>query len=267
MRACPDPPGLLVFSDLDGTLLDHHDYSWAPAAPVLAQLRALGAGLVLASSKTAAEMAPLREAMGYGDWPAIVENGAGLLEAGESGTGDDAVYLRIRAALRDLPPGFRGFGDMTAEEIGARTGLDPAAARLAQTRRFSEPGLWTGPPEALTGFERAVTEAGMTLQRGGRFCTLSFGGSKADRMEMLIRRYAPRRTLALGDAPNDLEMLARADHAVIVTNSAGPGMPRLPGEAEGRVTRTRAEGPQGWAEAVSTLLDEYYPDKRPASHG
>ncbi|XNM83420.1 hypothetical protein ACLK1V_10775 [Escherichia coli] len=30
---------LLVFSDLDGTLLDSHSYDWQPAAPWLSRLR------------------------------------------------------------------------------------------------------------------------------------------------------------------------------------------------------------------------------------
>ncbi len=35
---------LLVFSDLDGTLLSHRDYSWAPAEAALRALRRLRAG-------------------------------------------------------------------------------------------------------------------------------------------------------------------------------------------------------------------------------
>ena len=77
-RALP----LLVFSDLDGTLLDHESYSFAPARAALAALAEIGAGVVLATSKTAAEVAPLRAALGLAGWPAIVENGAGLLAGG-----------------------------------------------------------------------------------------------------------------------------------------------------------------------------------------
>ena len=91
----PSSLPLLVFTDLDGTLLDHESYSWSPARPALDALRELGAGLVLASSKTAAEIAPLREAVGFTTWPAIVENGAGTLEPGEDGSatrGDRATF-------------------------------------------------------------------------------------------------------------------------------------------------------------------------------
>ena len=69
---------VIVFTDLDGTLLDHESYGYAPALPLLSRLRAAGIPLILASSKTAAEIAPLRADLGFADCPAIVENGAGI---------------------------------------------------------------------------------------------------------------------------------------------------------------------------------------------
>ena len=189
---------LLVFSDLDGTLLSHHDYSWTPAEAALQRLRWLGAGVILATSKTAAEVAPLRAAIGFGDWPAIVENGGGLLEPGQESISDAGSYPDLRARLATLPRGFRGFGDMTAAEIAAETGLAPGAAARAKTRQYSEPGLWTGSEAGLARFLEAAKAAGLTARRGGRFLTLSLGGTKADRMEALLRRYAPAPLHRLG---------------------------------------------------------------------
>ena len=260
-------PDILVFSDLDGTLLDHRDYSWAAALPALRALRQRGAGLVLATSKTAAEVAPLRARIGFEDWPAIVENGAGVLETGSDADDAPVQYDRLRACLRDLPEGFEGFGDMSAETVAGITGLSVTAARLAKTRHFTEPGLWHGSPGDLEEFLAAAREVGVQARRGGRFLTLSFGGTKADRMEDLIRRFGPRVTLALGDAPNDVEMLERADWGVIVANSATAPLPMLDGEATGRIRRTRLEGPRGWCEAVTDFLNEHEPAEDTRQHG
>ena len=68
---------LLVVTDLDGTLLDHETYSYAEAAPALAELRRRGIPLVLASSKTRAEMELLHAELGLSD-PFICENGAAI---------------------------------------------------------------------------------------------------------------------------------------------------------------------------------------------
>lgn len=256
---------LLVFSDLDGTLLDHESYSFDAARPALGALKTLGAGVVLATSKTAAEVAPLRAELGLSDWPAIVENGAGLLEA--SAESDARVYRDIRERLATLPPGFRGFGDMTDAEVSGITGLPLHSAALARDRAFSEPGVWTGSDAALAAFLDAAEQAGLHHRRGGRFLTFSLGGTKADRMQALIDRFNPALTLALGDAPNDSEMLQTADRGVIVANPHGAPLPQLPGEAEGRITRTILPGPEGWNAAVLALLDDISLNAKGPAHG
>jgi len=63
----------LVFTDLDGTLLDD-GYQWEAARPALELLRAREIPVVLCTSKTRAEVLPLREDLGLRD-PFIAENG------------------------------------------------------------------------------------------------------------------------------------------------------------------------------------------------
>lgn len=263
---------ILIFSDLDGTLLDHRSYCWAAARPALEALRHLQGGLVLASSKTAAELQMMRSAIGFPDWPSIVENGSGLLAAddpAQQGRGEAAmpIYTDLRSRIATLPPGFRGFGDMSVQEVAERTGLAPAEARRARMRQFSEPGLWCGAAADLVRFLDAAHEMGMSAQQGGRFLTLSFGATKADQMDRLIAQYQPRVTLALGDAPNDIAMLERADFGVIVANPAAAPIPALPGEKDGRISRTQKEGPQGWSDAVLGFLRDHSLTEGLPSHG
>ena len=253
-------PRLAVFTDLDGTLLDHASYSHAPAAPALAELKARSIPLVLASSKTAAEIAVLHRALNLGPTPAIVENGAGLFDPVRKDPQEATAYLRIRAALDTVPPPlrakFRGFGDMDSAEIAERTGLPPDGAKGAANRCHSEPGLWSGTPEDEAAFVSALAEQGISARRGGRFLTLSFGATKADRLHEIAARLGAERTIALGDAPNDIEMLQAADHGVIVRNDHGTPMPELDGEATGRIRRSLEPGPTGWNTAILGLLAE-----------
>ena len=253
-KPCP----LLVFSDLDGTLIDHHSYDWTPARPALEALRQCAAGVVLASSKTAPEIQRLRAEMGLQDWPAIVENGAGILPARAETLADAPQYRAIRDALAALPPelrtAFTGFGDMSIDDVMQATGLTREAAALAQQRSFSEPGLWRGTSAQRSAFQQELAARHITLIEGGRFLTLSFGNDKVQQMRAIIEQIRPDHTVALGDAPNDIQMVQAADFGVIVNNPTRAPLPLLAGEAEGRIKRTELAGPSGWNAAILALL-------------
>ncbi|MDJ0920024.1 MAG: HAD-IIB family hydrolase [Henriciella sp.] len=263
----PETPPLIVFSDLDGTLLDHDTYSFEPARSALNRLRASGCILVLSSSKTAAEMAGLRADMGFADCPAIVENGAGILPPDDHdapSTEDGATYAKLIEALNAAPPDlraqYRSFSDWGPDGIAEQTGLPLEAAERAGQRQFSEPGIWSGDDASLAAFKTALEAQGVHMRRGGRFLTLSFGSVKADRMAEIIARYTTPDhrpvTLALGDAPNDTEMIEAADFGVIIANPHSAPLPEMSAESSSRVVRTTKPGPYGWNEAVLQRLKQ-----------
>src|SRR5215831_9783180 len=148
---------LLVLSDLDGTLLDHTTYAFDAARAALERLRDARVPLVLCTSKTRAEVEPIRAALGNAH-PFIVENGGGVYVPtdyfpfeieGTERRGDCIViplgdpYAELTRALarasRASGVEVRGFGDMTDDEVAAETGLTLAEARLARQREFDEP--------------------------------------------------------------------------------------------------------------------------------
>src|SRR5512139_1911126 len=135
---------LIVFTDLDGTLLDVNTYSFEKALPGLEQLRQRDVPLVFCSSKTRKEIEWYRRKLGN-HHPFIAETGGGIYIPDAyfpfavevpAHTGEIAQqYLLIRlgerheilrSALQDLQfRGFRarGFGDMSVEELMKITGL------------------------------------------------------------------------------------------------------------------------------------------------
>lgn len=254
---------IIVFSDLDGTLLDHNTYSWEAAKPALTELKARSIPLVLASSKTAAEIAPLRHTLGFDHCPAIVENGAGLLPAGVMAPDDNNnEYNRIRTALQTIPATlrsyYRGFGDMGVDGIMDATGLPRNQAMLAAKRAFSEPGLWSGTDDQQTQFEALLDEKGIAARSGGRFLTLSFGRTKAEQMrtvsEAIFDGKANVTMMALGDAPNDTEMLLAADISFIIANPHAKPIIFPQKASTGHITKINETSPLGWNQAVLSIV-------------
>ena len=257
---------LLVVTDLDGTLLDHRTYSYAPALPALRALEDRGIPLILCSSKTRAEIRELVEVL-ENRHPFVVENGSAICanpRRGEVGTGvgEDQVlgrpYQEIIPILQQLRAQyhfeFRGFADMSTEEVAAVTGLPADAARLAKMREFSEPLMWEDSDERKIRFLAALEACGLTAQQGGRFLTVSGRSDKGRAVMELRLSYGAGRVIALGDSYNDRAMLEAADIAVIVRSDHSE---RLAVKNSGHVIYTEKRGPEGWNSAILELLEEY----------
>ncbi len=256
----------LIFTDLDGTLLDHDSYSFEAARPALDLLKARGIPVILASSKTEAEMRPIAGAIGISH-PMIVENGAGVVGLGRDVSPADryssSPYSHLRSFLRELPKElsacFEGFGDWDVAHVSEETGLPLPAAELARQRHFSEPGRFTGTEAQREAFIGLLDARGFTAVQGGRFFTLMPKTSKAERMAEVVAHYQrrvadPVRTVALGDAPNDLAMLEAADCGIIIANPAHKALPVTERERQGAILRSEQSGPEGWNIMIHQLV-------------
>jgi HAD superfamily hydrolase (TIGR01484 family) len=68
---------LIIFTDLDGTLLDYSTYSFEPALPALQLLKERDIPFIICSSKTKKEIEYYRKKIGN-NHPFISENGGGI---------------------------------------------------------------------------------------------------------------------------------------------------------------------------------------------
>jgi mannosyl-3-phosphoglycerate phosphatase family protein len=272
---------LIIVSDLDGTLLDHETYGFDAALPALERLRRDRVPVVLCTSKTRAEVEPLRAMLGN-EHPFIVENGGAVivphgyfpfdiglaigLERAEVRDGVVIIPLGdpyrelvaiLREASRDSGVGVRGFADMSDAEVAASTGLSVDDARLAKQREFDEPFevLDAGSAESVAALAAAIARLGKRWTAGGRFHHITGANDKAAAVRILADLY--RRdlgdvtTIGLGDALNDVDFLREVDRPVVIESPNAPEMARrVPGAVV-----TRHAGPAGWNEAVLEILD------------
>jgi mannosyl-3-phosphoglycerate phosphatase len=251
--------GWLVFTDLDGTLLDHHTYDHAPALPALNRLRELGIPVIPVSSKTLAELKEIRLRL-HLKGPAVAENGAVIAYPGETVQVAPPGYHLLRDFLIDrrANPNYNtlGFGDMSLEEVMEHTGLPREDAKRATKRLASEPFLWRGDAENLAAFRRDANTSGMRLLQGGRFMHLLGETDKGKAVSLVVKHLRSRgkavtRTIALGDSDNDRDMLLTVDNPVIIQKPDGT---HLSLAERPDAILTDQPGPAGWNQAIEQLL-------------
>lgn len=250
---------LLVFTDLDGSLMEHESYSIAPAEPALEELRKRGYTMVLNSSKTAAEMQAIQSRLHLAA-PFVCENGAALSfpDSPEKrqvfGEARSAWLPKVHALREESDFHFSGFADWSEKEISELTGLPEAEAALARKREFSEPILWRDSAANKERFATEVNAMGLSLLEGGRFLSIQGQHDKSVAMDWLQQHQGDDKviTVALGDSPNDTAMLDAADIAVIIKSGKSD---RIELQQAPKVIRTSRPGPAGWKDAMMDILD------------
>ncbi|MGM0541715.1 MAG: HAD-IIB family hydrolase [Pseudomonadota bacterium] len=271
----------LLFTDLDGSLLDHYDYDYSAALPAIALLGEQQIPWILTTSKTAAEVIELRAELDN-NYPFIVENGAAIFwTAGAispqflpknsliSHWGEEFDYVSLnrvsmpkilqRAAFykKQLRLNFIGFSQMSIQQVANCTGLTLLQAAKAKQRQFSEPLLWQDTQENLIKFRQALQSGGLQLIQGGRFVHLMGPSNKGVALQWLTHYYhqawsQPIETMALGDGNNDIALLEASDCPVIIRSPVNAP----PKVNHPNVIITKAYGPLGWNQAVLNWLEK-----------
>lgn len=259
----------VVYSDIDGTLIDFHTYNAAIAAPWISRLADAGIPLILCSSKTRVEQRHLQRTLNLND-PFIVENGSaiiipegyfgvdipgGRMADGylilELGISSATVRRAAEEASRTTGIPLQGFSDLSVEEVGRITGLDPAAAARARQREYSETIVTPLSPDQHFRLAEALSARGLKMESGGRFYTItatdSHKGAAVRRLTKLYRQeYGAVLTIGIGDSPNDGSMLAAVDQPFLVQRPDGSWCD-LPAQ------RVAGIGPLGWQAVIERL--------------
>lgn len=260
---------IAIFTDLDGTLLDHDTYSWEAARPALDRVKLLSIPLIAVSSKTLAELEFLNQGAHLFDG-LIGENGGIISLNGETeqhGPSEEKIDSARRLIQAAVNVPLTSFRTVSPEVIAAETGLLLEDAIRAGQRHCSDPLIWQPSPQDVAIAREIAAKLSLNLVKGGRFHTLCGPSSKGQAMKRMLERLAvfkhdktqaarPERftTIALGDSPNDIPMLQEADIAVQIPTKHGVRTSPLLDHSNLRVAPK--SGPEGWNAAVNAILDQ-----------
>lgn len=264
---------VIIFTDLDGTLLNHYDYSYEAALPSLKRIKETGIPLIITTSKTRSEVEFLQREIGIIE-PFIVENGSGIFIPNSSSLKNinigekqgEYTFIRLGKSYENIRPLFReiasrfvikGFGDLTIAEIAALTGLSEMEAGRARLREFTEPFLVENNAD-ISGIEKYALSMGLKVTKGGRFYHLiGIGQDKGAAVKKIIDIYrdnlkpAMFASVGIGDSENDLPMLEQVDIPVLIPKPHSRYQDfALPG-----LVRAEEPGSRGWNSAVESILN------------
>ncbi|MCD4758792.1 MAG: HAD-IIB family hydrolase [Arcobacteraceae bacterium] len=229
----------IIFTDLDGTFLNHDNYSFEESKEALKKIEQQKIPLIFTTSKTKIEVELLQKKVGIVE-PFIVENGAALfIPKNYQNLNLDFLtdfeeykvlvfgktYNQILNFYNEYKEefGLKGFSDMDNQEISELTGLDASSATLAKQREFTEPFVMED-IKKLEKLKNLASTFKIKITQGGRFFHLI--GEKQDKgiavkksIELFEKLYDEKiNSIALGDGENDIKMLEVVDTPIVIKN-------------------------------------------------
>lgn len=263
----------LVVTDMDGTLLNHHDYRYEAVLPMLQQLEEMDIPVIFNTSKTFVELGSLVQQFNNVH-PFIIENGSaivvpenyfnetfqqkymvdGVAVPGYKILVTGSVIAEINSFIQKIRPEAVNFAACSLQQAMELTGLTASEARDAQNRQYSVPLVFSDANKELQFIQQAQ-QAGFGILKGGRFIHVLGLCDKGSSMQILKELYEQNYhkkygVIALGDSPNDLDMLQLSDKPVVVKSPSSDSL----NLDRSNTIYTQHGAPEGWVEGVQSVL-------------
>lgn len=256
----------VVFTDLDGTLLDHDTYSYSKAAKALSLIKKHKIPLIICTSKTRSEIDYYRKKLGNRH-PFISENGGAIFIPKDyfsfqfkydkkdknyfivqMGT-DYKKLINVLKNIQKQHP-LKLFYDMSLAELAKDTGLTLQQAKLAKQREFDEAFEIVYPKDTKKVLAD-IRKAGFRYTVGGRYVHIMGANDKGEAVKLLStlfkRQFGTIETVGLGDSPNDFAMLDKVDKPYLV-------MKKDRRYTSQQYSRAGGIGPIGWGNIILKLF-------------
>lgn len=252
----------IIFTDLDGTLLDADNYSFQKAKNALNLIKKSEVPLIFCTSKTRAEIEFWREKIGNID-PFISENGGGIFVPKNYFSFEflydmehknyfviklGTEYNQLVEILDLLKKSYEiiSFSDMSIEEVAKDADLELLQAKLAKKREFDLPFKILNKKQEKDILNE-IKKHGLNYTVGGRYYHLLGNNNKGKAVKILSdlfrREYSDIKTIAIGDSKNDFQMLDVVNGGFLVKKKNGS-------YASNKYKKAKGVGPEGWNDVI-----------------
>ena len=266
----------LIFSDLDGTFLNHHTYSYGSLKNYINNLD-LEFELIFVTSKTFEEILNIQNKIEI-NHPFIAENGAciffppGYLKLTRNTQENFFIhksyycYKMSNLKSEDLINSFSDlkkkykfcfYSELSNKSLCELTNLKLRDAKNSKNRLFTNPIFWKDTNEQMLNFKSDVMKIkkGLKILKGGRFFHISDNYNKAKAVTnfiKIIKSISNDRflTVSLGDSENDICMLESTHYSCIVKREEN----KISLKKKDNIYFSKTEAPDGWRESMEFVI-------------
>ncbi len=258
---------ILIFTDLDGSLLNRENFEFGSIKNFLKELLSNDIFIIPNSSKTAKEIVNFNDELEE-RLPFIAENGSSIhdLNLINSNFPEKIILSRDISELLEIfnnkvPNNLRlkckFLKDLSKKEQLNILGLPTDKIKYAIKRDYTVPFKFEGDKNQREKLQKCIQSSGLTLQEGGRVINLCDKVSKSKAMKNVVKVFQKVEkdkliTIAVGDNFNDLDMLRNSDFPCLVFNDKFT----LEKININNCIVSKKPAPEGWEEIVKLALDK-----------
>ncbi len=255
---------ILIFTDLDGSLLHRDTFKFEEIKDYIKQLLSKGIFIIPNTSKTEKEILDFNNELGAA-LPYISENGAAIngLDLVNSNLPKELILSREKDNLLkvfemsvpvNLQSKCKWLSKMEKKKQSLIFGLEDQKLEMALDRKYTIPFIFDGIKSEKNELFKIVKKKGLALQEGGRVINLTDKVNKAKALQVFVRFFKKNnkniKIIAVGDNYNDLDMLKVSDFPCLVFNDKFT-LDQIP---INDLIATNKPSPEGWADVIKMAL-------------
>ena len=258
---------ILIFTDLDGSLLDKETFKFDVIKDYFKELVRNGIIIIPNSSKTEAELLDFNEQNNL-DLSFIAENGSSIHRLNKihqnlpnkiiiSRTIDEIRNIYEENISLDFENKITHILELEREKQQKILGLPLDKIKLAIKRDHSIPIKFNGTKIEKNEFIKIMKNSGLTIQTGGRIMNVCDNVNKSKAMSralQLIRKQLDDEiiTIGVGDNENDIEMIKQTDYPCLVKNeNFDSSLINID-----NLIKSDEPSPKGWSDVIKTALQK-----------